>query len=167
MKKLLLAALLFSFSLSSCDILSQIEIPTGTVPLSETEIVSGLKEALKVGTTNAVNRLGQENGFLNSPYKILFPPEVQVVEQKLRQFGFGSLADQMIAKLNEGAESAVKEAGPIFADAIMAMTFADARNILKGPDNAATEYFRQKTSTALFNAFKPKVKPVLDQLGLT
>jgi len=170
MKKLALVLAVLAFSLNSCDVLKQVQIPTNipTVqPLTEKEVVAGLKDALRVGTNNAVNTLSQKGGFMNSRFKIPFPPEVQVVEQKLRQYGFGNLADQFIAKLNESAEEAVKEAAPIFGDAIMSMTFADAWGILRGPQNAATEYFRQKTSVNLFNAFKPRVQYTLDQVGLS
>jgi hypothetical protein len=170
MKYKLALILLLSFTLSSCELLKQLEIPSTlpvNQPLTEGEITSGLKEALRVGTTKAVSNLSQKGGFMNSEFKIPFPPEVKIVEDKLRQFGFGNLADQFIAKLNEGAEEAVKEAAPIFADAILAMTITDAKNILIGPSNAATEYFRSKTSEALFNAFRPKVQTTLDKVGLT
>ncbi len=131
--------------------------------LTDSQIVNGLKEALKVGTNNAVSTLSIRDAFFKSTrFKIPFPSEVRQVETKLRSIGMGSLVDDFIEKLNRGAEEAVKEATPIFVGAITSMTIADGRNILFGGDQAATQFFRNKTSGQLFNAFIPRVKNVLD-----
>lgn len=156
--------------LSACDILQELEVSTtsGSTPLTTDEIVHGLKEALQVGTTNAINTLSKENGFYgNALLKIPFPEEVKVVEEKLRSVGLNKLVDDFILNLNRGAEKAVTKAGPIFMDAIRDITFADARNILSGSNTAATEYFRGKTSRHLTDAFKPEVQKTLDQVQVT
>jgi len=167
MKKQLITLIFITLLLGGCDILKELELPT-SMPLTTSEIVQGLKEALKVGTNNAVTALNIENGFYGNPIlKIPFPEEVKVVEEKLRAVGLDKIVDDFILNMNRGAEKAVSKAGPIFINAIEEMTFDDARNILKGPDNAATEYFRNKTSTELSNAFKPGVQETLDQMHVT
>jgi hypothetical protein len=155
---------------SACDILQELEVSTttGGTPLTTDEIIHGLKEALQVGTTNAINTLSKENGFYgHALVKIPFPEEVKVVEEKLRSVGLNKLVDDFILNLNRGAEKAVTKAGPIFMDAIRDITFADARNILNGPNTAATDYFRNKTSQHLTDAFKPEVQKTLDQVQVT
>lgn len=164
----LYAFILLLTGLASCDVLqyglSQAAKQTAqSGVLTDTQIVSGLKEALKVGTGNAVNTLGIKDGFFgNNRFKILFPPEVKKVENTLRQLGMNKLVDDFIEKMNRGAEEAVKEATPIFVGAITSMTISDARNILFGDKQAATQYFKAKTTAQLFSAFQPKVKNVLD-----
>ncbi len=156
--------------LSACDILQELEVSTSTggTSLTTGEIVQGLKEALQVGTTNAINTLNSKDGFYgNALLKIPFPEEVKVVEEKLRSVGLDKLVDDFILNLNRGAEKAVSKAGPIFMDAIRDMTFSDARNILYGSNTAATEYFREKTSQNLTTAFKPEVQSTLDQVNVT
>lgn len=166
LKLIVIAALMISFS--SCDVLMQALNEAATAQttqggLTNAQIVQGLKEALKVGTNNAVSTLSVKDGFFkNSRFKIPFPPEVKEVETKLRQFGMGSLVDNFVEKMNRGAEEAVKEASPIFVNAITSMSISDASNILFGADNAATEYFKKKTTSQLVSKFKPKVKNVLD-----
>ena len=123
--------------LPGCDILQQIELPVSQT-LSETDIVNGLKEALKVGTRNGISFLNRENGYFgDSLLRIPFPNDVKQVEIKLRALGLNRQVDQFILSMNRGAEKAVQKAGPIFLSAITEMSFSDARNILNGPDNAA------------------------------
>ncbi|MCX7697428.1 MAG: DUF4197 domain-containing protein [Bacteroidales bacterium] len=167
--RILLLSMIILLVFPACDVLQQFTKQTNTpVILTESDIVQGLKEALKVGTNNAISFLGKTDGFLgNSLYKILFPPEVQKVETKLRELGFHQLIDNFIVAMNRGAENAVSKAGPIFVNAILSMTFEDAKNILKGPDNAATEYFRKKTSQQLSQLFKPEIKKALDEVHAT
>lgn len=170
MKKYRIISLAFlALFLSGCDILQytlqqaakQTTAQTGVV--TDAQIIAGLKEALKVGTGNAVGTLSLKDGFFkNTRFKILFPPEVQKVETTLRSIGMGKLVDDFIEKMNRGAEEAVKEATPIFVGAITSMTITDAKNILFGNESAATQYFKSKTSKQLFDAFMPKVKNVLD-----
>src|SRR6185437_8130911 len=98
---------------------------------------------------------------------IPFPPDAIEVANKLRQVGLGSQVDKFIETLNHGAEDAAIKAAPIFIDAIKAMTLTDAKNILLGPDNSATMYFKNKTSTALYEVFAPVIKTSLDKMGAT
>jgi hypothetical protein len=160
--------LLVSFLiLPACDVMQQYaKNVNAPVILTESDVVNGLKEALKVGTNNAVQFLGKTDGFLKNPtYKILFPPEAQKVEAKLRELGFHQLIDNFIVAMNRGAENAVAQATPIFVNAITSMTFEDAKAILRGAENAATEYFKKKTSQQLTALFKPEIKKALDQVG--
>ncbi len=170
MRKLRLFTLIgLMLMLASCDVLQQAAQQAmkgggaGGGPLTEAQIVNGLKEALRVGTNNGVQTLSRRNGFFgNARFKIPFPPEVQRVETTLRSIGMGNMVDDFILKLNRGAEEAVKEATPIFVNAITSMSIADGRNILFGGDRAATDYFRGRTTTQLTNAFMPRVRNVLD-----
>lgn len=136
--------------------------------LTDDEIVQGLKEALKVGTDTAVTNLNRENGFFeDEAVKILIPEEVRVATDKLRKIGLNSLVDNFEKSLNRAAEDAADEAKPIFLDAITSITFSEARQILEGPDDAATQYFKDKTYDKLYNAFKPDIKQSLDKVNAT
>lgn len=137
--------------------------------LSIGEIANGLKEALRVGTEKAVGVLHNQDGFLaDATVKILFPPSVQKIANKLNQIGMGSLVTKFVVAMNRGAEKAVKRAIPIFVDVIKGMTFDDAKRILESNnDHEATQYFQRKTSEALYKAFAPDVKSALDQVGAT
>lgn len=130
------------------------------------DISGGLKQALNNGITNQVNKLTQENGFLNNQLvKILLPEELKKVESGLRKIGLGSLADSGIKALNTAASDAVKEATPIFVDAITNMSFNDAKNILMGSENAATQYLQNSTSSALQQKFSPVIKNSFGKVG--
>jgi len=134
--------------------------------LTSTQISSGLKEALNLGVTEGVKKLGVTDGFLkNEAVKILMPEKLRVIDTKLRAFGLGSLADQGVKLLNRAAEDAVTESAPIFTKAITSMTITDAKNILLGGDNSATNYLQSKTQAQLFTAFQPKVKASLGKVG--
>jgi len=134
--------------------------------LTSTQISSGLKEALSLGVTEGVKKLGVTDGFFkNEAVKILMPEKLRVIDTKLRAFGLGSLADQGVKLLNRAAEDAVTESAPIFAKAITSMTITDAKNILLGGDNSATNYLQTKTQSQLFTAFQPKVKASLGKVG--
>jgi len=168
MKKYLFSLILtVSLLFTQCDVLQELQVPV-TGRLTKDEIVQGLKEALKVGTTNAIKVLARENGFyLDQEVKIPFPQEVEYVEQKLRALGLHSMLDNFIEQMNHAAEKAVSKAGPVFYDAIRKMTITDALGILNGPDNAATEYFRKKTYQQLVVAYKPDISQVLHQTHLS
>jgi len=134
--------------------------------LSNADIGKALKEALNNGVTREVTKLTAEDGFYkNEAVKILLPPELQKVDKKLRQMGMASLADEGIKVLNRAAEDAVKEATPIFVDAITKMTITDAKKILMGADNSATSYLQKTTTTPLYGKFSPVVKTSLDKVG--
>ncbi|WP_312311893.1 DUF4197 domain-containing protein [Empedobacter brevis] len=134
--------------------------------LSNSTVSSGLKEALSIGLTDGIKSLSQKNGFYNnSVAKILMPEELQNVEKTLRSLGMGSLADKGIKLLNSAAEDAVSEAAPIFVNALTSMTITDAKDILIGGNNAATNYLKLKTTTDLTKAFQPKVEASLGKVG--
>lgn len=139
---------------------------TGTSALSNAEIGSGLKEALKKGVDEQVQKLTAVDGFYkNEAVKILLPEELQKVDKTLRKMGMASLADEGIKVLNRAAEDAVKEATPIFTNAIMNMSFTDAKNILMGADNSATQYLQRTTTSPLYSKFSPVVSQSLDKVG--
>lgn len=150
--------------------LAEVLGPTGMAggAPSEFEIARGLKEALAVGTERAVGQLGVRDGFwLNTKVNIPLPDSLRKVEKTLRNFGQGKHVDEFHLSLNRAAEAATPEAVAIFGDAIRGMTLADARGILNGPDNAATEYFRGRTSTALAARFNPIVAKATASVGAT
>jgi hypothetical protein len=139
-----------------------------TAALSDEEVVRGLKEALSKGTQQAIANLGKDGGFLNNlDVKIPLPDELKKVEKLLRGLGQDKYADQFVATMNHAAEKAVPEAATLFADAISRMTLADAQSILKGPDDAATQYFRKGSEAKLKERFLPIVKTATDQAGVT
>ncbi|MAT56825.1 MAG: hypothetical protein CMF23_02490 [Ignavibacteriae bacterium] len=136
--------------------------------LSNDQIAAGLKEALNVGTGNAVDLVSKIDGFYgNDLIKILLPSELQTIEKTARQFGLGSQFDEMILSMNRAAETASKSAAPIFIDAIKEMTITDALNILNGKENEATLYFKDKTEGKLTDLFKPIVTNAMNQVGVT
>jgi hypothetical protein len=136
--------------------------------LSDVKIGSGLKEALKVGTENAVNLTGKKDGyFLNQAIKILMPEKLKTFEKGLRTVGYGSKVDEFVLSMNRAAEKAAPFAKQIFWDAIGEMTFDDTRKILSGNDTAATEYFKGKTSNKLTDVFKPIVSNAMNEVGAT
>ena len=135
--------------------------------LSDAKVCSGLQEALKVGTENAVTQTSAIDGFLlNKAIKILMPKPLQAMEQPLRLVGYGPQIDEFVVGMNRAAEKAVPFAKDIFWGAIGEMTFDDARQILNGGDTAATDYFKAKTSKKLQTAFKPSVTEVMNQVGV-
>lgn len=136
--------------------------------LNDDKIVAGLKEALQVGTGNAVNLTGKIDGyFRNLAIKILMPKQLQTLEKGLRAIGYGSQVDEFILSMNRAAERAAPQAKKIFVEAIREMTFTDARKILTGGDTAATEYFKLKTTDKLTVAFRPVVEKAMNEVGVT
>lgn len=139
----------------------------GSTGLTDVKIGSGLQEALKIGTGNAVAQTGTVDGFLaNQAIKILMPKSLQTIEKPLRLIGYGPQIDEFVVGMNRAAEKAVPFAKDIFWDAIGQMTFDDARKILNGSDTAATEYFKAKTSKKLQAAFRPSVESVMNEVGV-
>ena len=129
-------------------------------------IASGLREALDKGISTQVTKLTQKDGFFkNELVKILLPDELKKVDSGLRNIGLGSLADKGLEVLNRAAEDAVSESTPIFVDAVKGITFSDAKNILLGSDDAATQYLNGKTNTALYSKFTPVIKSSLSKVG--
>lgn len=139
---------------------------TGTTALSTTDISKGLKEALQKGVEKEVTKLTATDGFYkNEVVKILLPAELQKVDNTLRKMGMSKLADEGIKVLNRAAEEAVKEAVPVFTDAITKMTITDAKNILMGDDRAATSYLEKFSSERLYAKFNPVVVRSLEKVG--
>lgn len=137
-------------------------------PLSDERVASGLKEALHVGTGNAVTRTGRPDGyFRNEAIKILMPAKLRTLERGLRTAGFGRQVDEFVLSMNRAAERSAPLARDIFWNAITHMTFDDARRILGGGDTAATEYFRGRTSDTLTAAFRPVVEQAMNEVGTT
>ncbi|MBT1690543.1 DUF4197 domain-containing protein [Dawidia soli] len=137
-------------------------------PLTTAEVAEGLKQALINGISNGSSMASQLDGYFKNPkIKIPFPPDVKKVEDKLRQIGLGGEVDKFIMTLNRGAEDAAKEAKPIFVAAIKQMTIQDAWSILRGSDNAATEYLKRTTSSLLYDKFKPVIQNSLNKVNAT
>ncbi|HQV62046.1 MAG: DUF4197 domain-containing protein [Chitinophagaceae bacterium] len=136
--------------------------------ITENEAGQGIKEALTNGVTTAVLNLNKTDGFFGSEfYKMLLPPDAKKVESTLRNIGMGGQVDKAILAINRGAEDAVGFAKPIFVDAIKEMTLKDALNIIKGPKDGATNYFKDRTKEKLITAFTPSVKSSLDKTDAT
>jgi hypothetical protein len=136
--------------------------------LTTGEIASGLKEALAKGVEKAVSSLGQTNGFLgNVDVKIPMPEKLADIEKGLRMMKQDKYADEFVATMNHAAEAAVPEASAIIGDAIRSMTIEDAKNILNGPDDAATQYFRKAGEPRLREKFLPIVKQATEKAGVT
>ena len=132
--------------------------------LSDSQISSGLKEALTVGIGKGVEVLSAKDGYFKSQYKILLPPEARKVTDKLKNVpGFTQVEEIILEKINRGAEDAANRAKPIFVDAIRSMTFTDARNILFGSDNAATQFLNNATYNKLYQEFNPVIVSSLDK----
>ena len=137
-------------------------------PPSTEEVAAGLKEALIQGTNKGSDVASQVDGYFKNPQiKIPFPPDVQNVADKLRDIGLGDQVDNFVLTLNRGAEKAAREAGPIFVSAIKQMTVQDAWNILKGENDAATQYLRRTTSDNLRVRFKPVIANALESTNAT
>lgn len=167
MKKIVLLLVVVT-TFSGCAELQQVvnQLPQGTVGLGQFDIANGLKEALDNGIDKQVTKLTTTDGFFkNEAVKILLPQELQIVDTKLRQIGLSSLADEGLKVINRAAEDAVKEATPIFVDAVKNMSFTDARNILMGNNVAATTYLETSTSNALYAKFNPVIKSSFSKVG--
>ena len=133
---------------------------------SSLDIASGLKEALNNGVDDAVKSLAIENGYLESPYKILIPDEAKKVTSKLSKVpGFQNVEKDLITKMNQAAEIAAKKAGPIFLNSIKQMSFADAKDILMGDNDSATRYLEGTSREALYASFLPVIQASLDEVN--
>lgn len=135
---------------------------------SNSEIASGLKEALQHGVRFSVEKLGVIDGFYkDSLLKILLPPDARNVESRLRQFGLGSEVDRALLAMNRGAEKAVSTSTEIFTQAIRQMTIQDAVGILRGNQDAATQYLNRMCRQTLTKNMKPLVQQALNQVEAT
>lgn len=134
--------------------------------LGKVDIAAGLKEALNNGISKQVSKLTATDGFYkNEAVKILLPAELQKVDKTLRSMGMSKLADDGLRVLNRAAEEGVKEATPIFVEAVKNMSFKDAKSILMGNENAATTYLQNETTTALYGKFSPVIQTSLSNVG--
>jgi hypothetical protein len=144
--------------------------PNGTTsnPLSNEEVIKGLKEALTVGTNSSTLSASKVDGYLKNPALFIpFPPEAQKMRQKLIDLGMQGKVNEFETSLNRAAEEATKKAAPIFINAITNMSIQDGFTILKGGDTAATNYLRNKTYNSLFETFKPTVKEAIQKVEVT
>ena len=131
-------------------------------------IVSALKQALSIGTENAVSAVSKPDGFWgNQAIKILMPEKIQKVADMLKKVGYEKQVDEFILSMNQAAEKAAPKAASYFVDSIKQMTFADAKKILNGGDTAATEYFRAKTYDSLYDEFEPIISSSMNDVGAT
>lgn len=165
MKKILM--LLLVFPLSSCVEMQQVmnQFPQ-TQGIGGIDISAGLKEALNNGISKQVTKLTAVDGFYrNEAVKILLPEELRKVDSSLRKMGLSSLADEGLKVINRAAEDAVKEATPIFVNAVVNMSFTDAKSILMGNESSATTYLQNSTSTALYGKFNPVIKNSFTKVG--
>lgn len=136
--------------------------------LSQGEMSGGLKDALALGSERAIKGLSRKGGFLNDKdVRIPLPGKLRKIESSLRMLGQGKAVDEFLETANRAAEQAIPKAAPIVGDAIRGMSFDDARQILSGPDDAATRYFRSKTSGALTREMLPIVTDATDKAGVT
>ncbi len=155
-----------ALQLGSCAELQQVVNTLPQEGLSNQQIASGLKEALNKGIDKEVTKLMAPDGFYKDQMvKILLPEDLQKVDKTLRDLGMGQLADQGLLLLNRAASDAVKEAKPIFVEAITTMSFDDAKNILLGGKTAATDYLKQKTANQLYQKFSPQVQKSLHKVN--
>jgi len=136
--------------------------------VSEEEAGKGVKEALNNGISSAVSFLNKPDAFLkNELYKVLLPPDAKKMEKTLRDLGMGKMCDDAIEAINRGAEDAVGFATPIFVDAIKQMTVTDALKLVTGGNNSITNFFREKTSAKLKEAFLPVIQKSLEKTNAT
>ena len=157
----------------SCEVLDEaaqvVTQPTTTTPaLTNSEVISGLKEALNVGITNSVNLTSITDGFLkNADIRLPFPPDAIKVKEKAIAWGLTDQVDKIELTLNRAAEEATKEALPIFKDAILNMSVQDGFAILNGGNGAATKFLKDNTKAKLTTAFSPKVQDAINKVKLT
>ncbi len=163
-RKILAFIIIFNFT--ACAELQDVigQLPQGGI--SNADIAAGLRQSLDFGIDKQVTKLTQKDGFYkNELVKILLPEELRKVDKALRDIGLSSLADDGLKALNRAAEDAVKEATPIFVNAVKDITFTDVKNILIGNDDAATQYLTGKTQTALYAKFQPVIQSSFSKVG--
>jgi hypothetical protein len=153
-------------TLSACaELTAVMDAYNANAPLTENEVASGLKEALRVGTDSAAAHLGASNGYYGDELvKILLPKEADIIVKNASKIPGGEkVIEDVVMHINRAAEDAAKEAGPVFWCAIREMSITDAFTILKGEDNAATNYLKQNTYDKLFELYNPKIQASLDK----
>ncbi|HUW93893.1 MAG TPA: DUF4197 domain-containing protein [Bacteroidales bacterium] len=161
MKTRLLVLFLSLAMFTACTELMQVlQTVSTTGALTEADVISGLKEALIIGARNSAGKLSAANGYYNDPaVKIPLPEEAAVIVENISKIPGGQkLIEDLILNINRAAEDAAREAAPIFVNSVNQLTIADGFNILKGADNAATQYLISTTYTDLYNLYKPKIE---------
>ncbi|MDZ4099386.1 MAG: DUF4197 domain-containing protein [Methylophilaceae bacterium] len=139
----------------------------GLTNISNAEASNGLKEALIQGAGKAVGKLGAVDGFLGNPQvKIPLPDSLKKAEKTMRMFGMGKQADELVLKMNRAAEAAVPEAKALLVDSVKQMSVADAKAILTGGNDSATQYFKKTTSAPMAEKFLPIVKKATEDVKL-
>jgi RNA binding exosome subunit len=157
-----------SLAISLDDVVKGLGSATKAGSTDNATTVSGLKEALSIGTENAVKNVSQLDGYFgNKIIKILMPEKIQKVADVLKMAGYQQQVDDFILSMNRAAEKAAPQATSYFVDAIKGMTFEDATKILHGGDTSATEFFKGKTQDKLYAAFKPIVSSSMNEVGVT
>ncbi len=140
---------------------------SGLAQFSEREQIEGLRQALTQGAETAVSNLARENGYLgNDKVRIPLPDNLQQADSTMRRLGLGKYSDELVTSMNRAAEAAVPEAKALLIGAVKNMTVTDAKDILLGKDDAATQYFRRNTETALGEKFKPVVSQSMQKVSL-
>ena len=148
------------------DVISTDSNNSSSSALTDSDIAGALKDALTIGSENVVSQLSTPGGFNADPkIRIPLPESLQTVQDTMNKFGMGSALNNLELKLNEAAETATNKAKPLFIDAIKQLTWEDVKNILNGPDDAATQYFKSKMSAPLSAEMRPVVENSLDQVG--
>ena len=141
--------------------------PSGLAQFTAQEQTDSLKQALTQGAETAVRNLARENGYLgNDKVRIPLPENLQKADRTMRKLGLGKYSDELITSMNRAAEAAVPEAKVLLVNAVKKMTVHDAKDILLGNDDAATQYFRRNTETALGEKFKPIVNQSMQKVSL-
>ena len=139
----------------------------GLDDISNRDAVNGLKQALTNGTQAAVAKLGKQDGFMNDPrIKIPLPPSMKRAEAVMHSIGAGKQVDDLVLRMNRAAETAVPQAKSLLVDAAKKMTVQDAKGILTGGDDSATQYFKRTTTEPLAQKFKPIVKKAMAKVKL-
>ena len=139
----------------------------GLSDLSNADASGGLKEALIQGAGKAVGKLGAVDGFFKNPQvKIPLPDSMKKAQKAMKMFGMGDQADDLVLKMNRAAEAAVPEAQALLVDSVKKMSVTDAKNILTGGDDAATQYFKKTTSGPMAEKFLPIVKKATEKVQL-
>jgi len=167
---LIMPAVLILAGLSGCAAIQDGtlgDILSGNLPLDESTVTAGLKEALRVGTERSTLTVGAVDGYLgNELIRIAVPPYLRGVTDKLRTIGMGSYVDEFEVGMNRDAEAAAGEARTVFWETITSMTIADAFGILDGPDDAATTYFVGRTRRTLETRYRPIADQAMQEVGL-
>jgi hypothetical protein len=159
-KRILIPALSLLLLSGCAELNTLIQSVPVDAPLTEADVAKGLKEALTIGSKNASSILSAVDGYYGDALvKIYLPEEASVIIDNISKIpGGDKMVEDVILRINRAAEDAAKEVAPIFVNSITAMTIRDAFAILRGADNAATQYLINTTRTDLYNLYKPKIR---------